>query len=81
MSITGLPGGCTFRGRALQAAFRKGQAARENGRSIFSVPYADLRTRRGAVTWSRAFRGAWLDGWMDANLRGHGPDGPAGGDR
>lgn len=31
--------------------------------------YPDHRTYRGAVTFSRGFRNAWLDGWRDEDRK------------
>jgi ribosome modulation factor len=48
---------------ALVGAFKKGMAAHENGQSIRCCPYADQRKKDGRLSWSRAFRNAWFDGW------------------
>ena len=55
------------RNRALQGAFVKGYDARFDGTRSSANPYPDRRTDRGAVTWSRAFRRAWLAGWQAAH--------------
>lgn len=47
------------------AAYRKGFKAAIDGESRLSNPYSDERTRRGSVTFSRAFRGFWRDGHND----------------
>ena len=48
---------------ALQGAFRKGYLACGVGEPITCCPYADRRKRDGLLTWSRAFRAAWKEGW------------------
>ena len=58
----------SYRGnRALAAAYRKGWKARLDGKPETAVPYADHRSDSGSVTFSRAFRHAWQEGW-DAAL-------------
>lgn len=49
--------------RALIGAIRKGIAAREAGLSERACPYEDKRKLDGRLTFSRAFRHAWLDGF------------------
>jgi hypothetical protein len=50
--------------RALDGAERKGREARRAGVARADNPYPDWRTiGHGHVTWSRAFRTAWRDGW------------------
>lgn len=56
--------------RALAGAFRKGMAAHQNGQSIRCCPYADNRKNDGRLSWSRAFRNAWFDGWHWAAQQG-----------
>lgn len=53
--------------RALDGAERKGAEARRAGRPRRANPYPDLRTNKGAITWSRAFRTAWDSGWTKAD--------------
>lgn len=49
--------------KALAGAQNKGMAAGLAGKPTTACPYGDVRTNRGHVTWSRAFRRAWLQGW------------------
>ena len=44
-----------------------GQRARQDGEPKSACPYPDKRTARGSVTFSRAFRNAWFEGWREAN--------------
>jgi len=54
--------------QALRGAYRRGAlAARAGLVGRDACPYRDRRTYRGAVTWSRSFITAWLDGY-DANV-------------
>jgi len=53
--------------RALEGAKRKGAMACKTGFNRRSCPYEDHRTYRGAVTFSRAFIKAWLEGWDETN--------------
>lgn len=46
-----------------RSAYDKGAAARAEGKTKDACPYDDKRTWRGAVTFSRAFRKAWLAGF------------------
>lgn len=48
---------------SLDVAERKGREAFLAGKAYRDCPYEDKRTWRGAVTWSRAFRTAWFDGF------------------
>ncbi len=50
---------------AFAAAYDKGAAAYDEGRPLDACPYRDHRTDRGHITFSRAFRAAWRDGWRD----------------
>jgi ribosome modulation factor len=51
-------------GRAFVGAYRKGQQAARDGMSEADCPYEDLRdSYRNSVTFSRAFRRAWLEGF------------------
>lgn len=49
--------------RALLGAIRKGIAAREAGLPETACPYTDKRKTSGRLSWSRAFRNAWHDGY------------------
>lgn len=55
------------RADSLDTAKRKGQQAFLDGIPVSACPYRDKRTDRGAVTWSRAYRSAWLAGWHAAS--------------
>jgi ribosome modulation factor len=52
--------------RALKGAYRKGREAYADGKPIERCPYPDWTTARGSVTFSRAFRRYWFEGWEDA---------------
>lgn len=47
----------------LKAAFEKGRKAALEGKRRTACPYGDLRTYHGAVTWSRGYIRAWLEGY------------------
>lgn len=49
--------------KALQTAFNKGAAARHAGLPATACPYKDNRQATGRLTFSRAFRNAWFDGY------------------
>jgi ribosome modulation factor len=49
--------------RALRGAFLKGAAAHLAGENLGACPYDDKRKPSGRLSWSRAFRNAWRDGW------------------
>lgn len=51
---------------ALFGAYKKGGAAFLAGQALTDCPYPDTRKDNGRLTWSRAFRTAWSDGWRDA---------------
>jgi ribosome modulation factor len=50
---------------ALDRAVEKGRAAFHTGIPIDECPYPDHRNEYGRITWSRAFRIAWIDGWEE----------------
>jgi hypothetical protein len=55
--------------RAFRGAYRRGQRAAEQGLPR-NPPYPDFRTGNDAVvTFSRAFRGYWLEGYDDTMAR------------
>lgn len=63
------PGGAVlvpngWRRSALDGAFAKGFEAARSG-APRKAPYRDTRKADGRITWSRAFRTAWCDGWDD----------------
>lgn len=49
--------------KAILGAMRKGIAARAAGALRSSCPYHDVRRLDGRLTWGRAFRRAWFDGF------------------
>lgn len=49
--------------RAMQGAFARGARAAEAGVAADANPYRDRRGDSGQVTFSRAFRRAWREGW------------------
>ncbi|HBY59193.1 MAG TPA: hypothetical protein DEH78_05190, partial [Solibacterales bacterium] len=49
----------------LERARLRGRAAARAGGSIADCPYPDKRTQSGRLTWSRAFRRAWMDGFAE----------------
>ncbi|NOI31892.1 Rmf/CrpP family protein [Vibrio coralliilyticus] len=49
--------------KALQTARKKGYEAAKQGLAVSDCPYQDLRKESGKLTWSRAFRNAWLEGF------------------
>lgn len=56
--------------KAFLSAYNKGVNARNYGLLETANPYPDKRTSRGRVTFSRAFRKYWLQGWHDAKPAG-----------
>lgn len=50
--------------RSLQGAFKRGERAALAGESANNCPYSDARKANGQLTWSRAFRSAWRDGFQ-----------------
>ena len=55
--------------RALLGAVKKGIAAKEEGLPETSCPYTDKRKPSGRLSWSRAFRYAWFDGYTGRMTR------------
>ena len=57
--------------QAFKTAYRKGEYARVVGQPRTACPYKDHRGACGAVTFSRAFRTAWTEGWdeKDGEMR------------
>lgn len=47
----------------LAAAEEKGRQAAREGKPRTACPYGDNRTYRGAITWSRGYIRAWLEGY------------------
>ncbi|KAB2319009.1 hypothetical protein F8A86_11690 [Betaproteobacteria bacterium SCN1] len=47
---------------ALDGARLKGAEAARSGLPVQTCPYRDKRTDSGRLSWSRAFRNAWLEG-------------------
>lgn len=58
--------GVCIMNKAFDGAIRKGAEAYRRGDPVSTCPYQDKRKDCGRLTWSRAFRAAWLDGWYDA---------------
>jgi ribosome modulation factor len=59
--------------RALAGAWRKGHEAALAGKSMMDCPYRDKRSVNrglslGRITWSRAFRKWWRDGFESVTL-------------
>ncbi len=52
---------------ALRGAYLKGVAAFAEGKAQDDCPYEDKRKPSGRLSWSRAFIGAWRDGYQDAS--------------
>lgn len=52
--------------RAMVGAYLKGLHAALSGEPADACPYRDIRKPSGRLTWSRAFRTAWRDGWEHA---------------
>lgn len=55
--------------RSLRGAFERGEREANAGASIEACPYKDARKSNGQLTWSRAFRTAWRDGFKHAQSR------------
>lgn len=53
----------SMRNKHFEIAWRKGYAAAHNGAKKSDCPYKDHRTKRGGVTFSRAYRNAWMEGF------------------
>lgn len=51
---------------ALHGGYLKGLHAGLAGEPEDACPYEDRRKPNGRLTWSRAFRTAWRDGWRHA---------------
>ena len=58
----------TKRKDPLDTAKRKGLEAYLSGKTEDDCPYADVRTAKGQVTWSRAYMRAWLAGFREAKF-------------
>jgi len=59
----GQPSGFKALNPAMRGAFMKGRAAFCAGIPIHECPYGDKRKPGGQISWSRAFRRAWQEGW------------------
>lgn len=55
-------------------AYKKGYKARKEGLSRTACPYEDHRKPSGKVSWSRAWRNTWLQGWECADRDAKYPD-------
>jgi hypothetical protein len=49
----------------MRGAYKKGAMAAQEGLPLTACPYLDKRKPDGRLSWSRAFRTAWRDGWND----------------
>jgi len=56
--------------RAFIRAYKKGLLAGSCGLSKRDNPYPDKRTKKGRVTFSRAFRRFWEKGCIDSSPKG-----------
>lgn len=56
----------SLRKTPLDGAYLKGLLAGLADESEDACPYEDKRKPCGRLTWSRAFRAAWFEGWDDA---------------
>lgn len=56
----------TKRRTPLEGAYQKGLTAGLADEPEDACPYEDKRNNSGRLTWSRAFRTAWHDGWKFA---------------
>ena len=58
--------------RAFKSAWWSGVYAFRTGKAITECPYSDLRGGRNGyiITWSRAFRRFWTQGYRDAEKIG-----------
>lgn len=54
----------------LQAAEDKGRQAWARGEPESACPYQDTRKGDGRLTWARAFRNAWVQGYRAAKGAG-----------
>lgn len=52
---------------ALERAYMMGHRAALDGESKDACPYDEKRNDAGRLTWTRAFRRAWFDGWEKGN--------------
>lgn len=52
----------------LIGAYNKGIKAKQEGKSLKDCPYKDKRKIDGRLTWSRAFKKAWEDGFNGLSL-------------
>lgn len=64
----GKPRGFYSWNRSLRGAFERGERAHAEGLSIRDCPYEDKRKDNGRLTWSRAYRTAWVDGFKHASV-------------
>jgi hypothetical protein len=49
---------------SMRGVFKKGHTAFLEGQGLEDCPYKDKRNDAGRITWSRAYIGAWRDGWF-----------------
>jgi hypothetical protein len=60
----------SFKNKALVSVHKRGAAARLQGLPLEANPYDDKRQSNGRITYARAFRRAWDEGWwkQDKNI-------------
>jgi ribosome modulation factor len=61
-----VPNGFDSWNPAMRGAYKMGYSAKVAGTPKTACPYADNRKPSGGLTWSRAFRACWFDGYYDA---------------
>jgi hypothetical protein len=50
-----------------EAAILKGMKAKSEGKTLLDNPYKDIKKQDGRLTFARAFRNAWAEGWHRQN--------------
>lgn len=55
--------------RSLRGAYERGERDAAAGKTEADCPYKDARRCNGQLTWSRAYRSAWRDGYYAASVR------------
>ncbi len=53
---------------SFDAAEEKGRQAARDNQPLDSCPYEDKRKPSGKLSWSRAYRNAWVHGWQDERI-------------
>jgi ribosome modulation factor len=57
----------TLRGN-FRRAYWRGREDQQAGKTIEDCPYHDIRGNAGHVTFSRAYRNAWISGFSEAEI-------------